>query len=63
MKGILKFFADRFKERSTWLGITALATAVGIKAEPEQFEAVTTLGLALGGIIAAFTKDKTPPVK
>lgn len=60
IKNFLKWLVDRLGERSTWLGLTAIATAAGIKAEPEQVEAVTTLGLSVAGAVMAFTKDKTP---
>lgn len=55
---ILQWIADRMKERSTWLGLTALAGAVGVALEPEQVEAITLLGIAIAGAIGAFTKDK-----
>lgn len=48
---------DRAKERSTWIGLTALLTAIGVGLSPEQIEAIITAGLALAGAIATFTKD------
>lgn len=55
---MLKFITDRLKERSTWAGLTALLAAVGLALTPEQAEAIVAAGLALGGAIFAFTKDK-----
>ena len=55
---VLRFVADRLKERSTWLGILALLTAVGVGLSPEQIEAIAAGGVAVGGLILAFTKDK-----
>jgi len=55
---VLRFVADRLKERSTWLGILALLTAVGVGLSPEQIEAIAASGMAAGGLILAFTKDK-----
>lgn len=55
---ILYWIADRMKERSTWLGLTTLASVVGVALEPEQLEAIALLGTAIGGAILAFTKDK-----
>ena len=55
---VLRFIADRLKERSTWLGLLALLTAVGVGLSPEQTEAIAAGGVAVGGLILAFTKDK-----
>jgi hypothetical protein len=57
MKSALQFLLDRARERSTWLGLTGLLTALGVHLAPEQAEAVVTLGLALAGAIAVFTSD------
>lgn len=56
----LDWFIDRLKERSTWIGLTALLSALGIALSPEQAEAIAIGGVAVAGVIAAFTKDKTP---
>ena len=55
---MLKFIVDRLKERSTWLGLTAFATALGVSLAPQQLEAIILAGTAIGGLVAAFTKDK-----
>lgn len=54
---MLKFLTSRLKERSTWLGITAVVTAAGIALTPEQTEAIATAGAAIGGLVAVFTAD------
>lgn len=53
----MSWFADRLKERSTWQGIVAVLSAVGVAFSPDQKEAIITAGVALIGVIAAFTKD------
>lgn len=58
MKNIVQFIIDRAKERSTWLGVISLATAVGLALNPDQQNAVISLGMAAAGAIAAFSKDK-----
>lgn len=55
---ILQWITDRMKERSTWLGLTTIATAAGVSLAPEQVEAIAVLGMAIAGAIAVFTKDK-----
>ena len=56
----LNWILDRTKERSTWLGLTAVLTSVGLALTPEQAEAIVIAGTSIGGLILAFTKDKTP---
>ena len=48
---------DRFKERSTWIGIISIITAAGVVITPEQIEGITTAGVAIVGAILTFTKD------
>lgn len=63
MKDALKWLANRLKERSTWLGITSLATAIGIGIDPDQIQAIVGVGVAIGGLIAVFMKDAGSPDK
>jgi hypothetical protein len=55
---------DRFKlvlsEPSTWRGFIWLLTALGLKMDPSQAEAIVSLGLALSGAIAVFFTDTHP---
>lgn len=55
---MLEFIIARGKEASTWRGLVALLTAVGITVTPELAEAVVALGLAVIGILGLFTADK-----
>ena len=55
---MLDFILERGKEASTWRGLVALATAVGISVSPELSEAIVALGLAIIGVLGVFTKDK-----
>jgi hypothetical protein len=54
----MSYILDRLKEASTWRGIIALVTALGVALSPEQVEAIVAGGLALIGILGAFTSDK-----
>ena len=56
----MQYLIDRLKERSTWLGLIAIATALGVGLTPEHQEAIATLGVAIGGLVAAFTSDNKP---
>lgn len=54
----MTWLVDRLKERSTWLGLTALLTALGVALSPESKEAIAVAGVAIGGLVAALTADK-----
>ena len=56
MKTLLTFILDRAKERSTWLGMISVATAVGLSLSADQQEAIIALGMALAGSVAVFTR-------
>lgn len=56
MKNILDYLLSRAKERSTWLGLISLITALGILFTPEQQESVIATGMALAGLVGAFTR-------
>jgi len=54
----MDFIMEKLKEKSTWRGLVALATAFGVTASPEQTEAVIAGGLALIGLINVFRSEK-----
>jgi hypothetical protein len=47
----MNYVLERLKEPSTWRGLLALATALGVKLHPELQEAILSTGLALIGLI------------
>lgn len=53
----MNFVLDRLKENSTWRGIIMLVTAVGLKLDSSQGEAIVAAGLALVGLINVFRKS------
>ena len=54
---LMKYLLERLKEPSTWRGLFALLTAVGLKLHPEMQEAILTTGLALIGMINVVRKE------
>ncbi len=54
---ITKYLLERLSERSTWLGLTGLLTALGVTLSPELATATVSAGLAIAGFITAMTKD------
>ena len=52
------YFIQRLSEPSTWRGILAILTGCGIALSPAQAAAITAGGLALIGLVGAFSPDK-----
>ena len=55
---MMLFLLERLQERTTWLGLTAFATAGGINLAPEVANLVITTGMSIAGLIGVITKDK-----
>lgn len=56
MKNAIEWAIARLSENSTWRGLTALLTAVGVTLSPDQSNAIIAAGLALIGVINVFRK-------
>ena len=54
----MQLFFDRFREPSTWRGLTMLTTAFGIALSPEISEQIIVAGTAIAGLIGMMTEDK-----
>lgn len=57
MKPMIDFIVSRLKERSTWLGLVSLVTALGLVLTPAQSEAIIAAGMGLAGLIGTLTGD------
>jgi len=53
----MNWIKNRLKERTTWQGIISIITAIGIALNPEQKEAVISLGMAIVTAIWVFKKE------
>ena len=53
----MQYVIDRLKEASTWRGIIAFATALGVGLTPDQQTAIIAAGLGLMGVLGAFFPD------
>ena len=60
---MFKYILNRLTERSTWLGVIALATACGATIEAAIAEQIIAAGMAVAGLIGVVTKDKTETKK
>ena len=54
----LNWLLARLQEQSTWRGIILLLTSLGIYLKPEQVAAITTVGLAVVGLINVFRNEQ-----
>ena len=55
---IVNIVLERLSDNSTWRGILLIATAVGLKLEPEMQNAILGAGLGLIGLINVVRKGK-----
>jgi hypothetical protein len=53
---IVETLLEKLSENSTWRGLILIATAVGVKLEPELQEAILIAGLGLVGLINVIRK-------
>lgn len=55
----MDYLLGRLREPSTWAGIAGVLTAVRINIDPGLWANITTIGMALAGIVAAATADRS----
>lgn len=55
---IVNALLDKLSENSTWRGLILVATALGLKLDPELQETILAAGLGLVGLINVLRKDK-----
>jgi hypothetical protein len=55
---MLKYLLGRLNEASTWRGVIALLTAIGVTLSPEQQNAIIAAGLSVIGLVGVFFGDK-----
>jgi len=55
---IVNTVLERLSESSTWRGLILVATALGVKLDPELQETILAAGLGLVGLINVLRKGK-----
>jgi hypothetical protein len=55
---IVNIVLERLSENSTWRGLILVATALGVKLDPELQNAILAAGLGLIGLINVIRKGK-----
>jgi len=58
MGALITALTDRLKEPSTWVGLGSLVTAVGWKIAPDLWQAISVVGMGLGGLMAIILTEK-----
>ena len=58
MMSLIQIAISRLSENSTWRGLILVATALGVKMEPELQNQIVTAGLSLVGLINIVRKGK-----
>ena len=52
---------SRLKEPSTYQGVTAIAGAIGVTVQPDMYESIAALMVAIIGVIQTIKKEKPEP--
>jgi hypothetical protein len=55
---VLDWVLARAQERSTWLGVTALLSSLGVAISPELQSVIVQAGLAVSGLVLVMSKDR-----
>lgn len=58
MKNIVNLVLTRLSENSTWRGLILVATALGLKLDPELQNQILAAGLGVIGLINVIRKGK-----
>lgn len=58
---IMTYAIARLKEPSTWRGMAVTLTAMGLALDPQQWQAITSVGLAIAGLIGVSLPDQPHP--
>ena len=59
MKKILDVLLNYLTQESTYVGITAILTAIGITLKPELAQAIVTCALGVFGLIKVIVNERT----
>ncbi len=58
----MQWVIDRLIEPSTWQGLAAILTGVGVALSPEMWQAIGAAGVAIIGLVQVIKKEReTPP--
>jgi len=58
MKAFTVWLLERFKEPTTFLGLTAMLSAAGYAVDPELVNQISTAGVGVSGLILFIMREK-----
>lgn len=61
MGNFMEFLYERLREPSTWRGLIAMLTSLGVVLDPDQIELIIPVGVGIIGVIGTFVPDKPIP--
>ena len=50
----LYYILERMKEKSTWVALGSVITAMGVGISPENWQAIMAFGMGIPGIVSVF---------
>ena len=53
-----RWLLERLQEKTTWYGLTAIATSAGVSVDPNISKEVISTGVAVAGLISVIAKEK-----
>jgi hypothetical protein len=59
LKSIFQYAIDRAAEPSTWIGFGSMFTAIGWAVSPEAWQAISFIGMGVGGFAAILLKERS----
>ncbi len=54
----MDYLLNRLKEATTWQGLIAIITGLGVSLSPDMSAAVVTVGVALFGLVSVILKER-----
>ena len=58
MKALTVWLLERFKEPTTFLGLTAMLSAAGYAVDPELVKQISAAGVGMSGLILFIMREK-----
>jgi hypothetical protein len=56
----MRYIVARLREPSTWAGLAVLCGTLGVVMPPDTWQAITTAGMAVAGLVAGLMADRPP---
>lgn len=54
MMTLVYYILERMKEKSTWVALGSVVTAMGVGISPENWQAIMAFGMGIPGLVSIF---------